>query len=186
VVAVSREFEVHTHRVKTMELLNLRQTGSVEDYKNQFDKLVYHIMLYDHSLSETMLVSQFLIGLNEELRHSVEMHLPSTVAQAATLAAVQEHLLDKPKVYHRRYTAPRLDSKAAAVTTDLWKAKQLKEYRRAHNLCFKCEGQVYFCSYLCYSRWEPECVRSNCCGWRDFLVRGIVVSFGTTTIELHG
>jgi hypothetical protein len=29
VVAVSREFEVHTHQVKTMELLNLRQTGSV-------------------------------------------------------------------------------------------------------------------------------------------------------------
>jgi ribosomal protein L32 len=142
VVAVSREFQVHTHRVKTMELLNLCQTGSVEDYKNQLGKLVYHIMLYDHTLSETTLVSPFLIGLEEELCHSIEMHLPSTVAQAATLAVVQEHLLDEPKVFHRRYSAPKSDSKAVAVTADLWKAKQLNEYRRAHNLCFKC-GDKY-------------------------------------------
>jgi hypothetical protein len=37
VVAVSRELEVNIHRVKTMELLNLRKTGSVEDYKHHFD-----------------------------------------------------------------------------------------------------------------------------------------------------
>jgi hypothetical protein len=57
VMAVYREFEVNTHRVKTTELLNLRQHGFVEDYKNIFDQLFYHIMLYDNSLSETMLVS---------------------------------------------------------------------------------------------------------------------------------
>jgi hypothetical protein len=49
-------------------------------------------LLYDKSLSETMLVSQFLLGLKDELRHSVEMHLPVSVSQTATLAAVQEHL----------------------------------------------------------------------------------------------
>jgi hypothetical protein len=88
VVAVSREFQVNTHRIKTMELLNLRQNGSVEEYKNRFEQLVYHILLYDTSLSETMLVSQFLLGLKEDLRYSIEMHLPTTVPQIATLAAV--------------------------------------------------------------------------------------------------
>jgi hypothetical protein len=63
VVAVSQEFEVNTHRVKTMELLNLKQTSSIEDYKQQFDQLVYHIRLYDGNISDTMLVSQFLLGL---------------------------------------------------------------------------------------------------------------------------
>jgi hypothetical protein len=67
-VAVSHEFEVNTHRVKTMALLNLRQTGSVEEYKNKFDQLVYNIRLYDSHISETMLVSQFLLGLKKELR----------------------------------------------------------------------------------------------------------------------
>jgi hypothetical protein len=38
-VAVFREFEVNTHQVKTMALLNLRQTCFVEDYKQQFDQL---------------------------------------------------------------------------------------------------------------------------------------------------
>jgi hypothetical protein len=57
VMAVSRELEVNTHRVKTMELLNLKQHGSMEEYKNRFDQLVYHILLCDNSLSETMLVS---------------------------------------------------------------------------------------------------------------------------------
>jgi hypothetical protein len=35
--AVSQKFEINTHRVKTMELLNLSQTGQVEEYKLQFD-----------------------------------------------------------------------------------------------------------------------------------------------------
>jgi hypothetical protein len=95
VVVVSREFEVNTHREKTMELLNLGQTGSVKDYKHHFDRLVYHILLYDHSLSETKLVSQFLLSLKDELRQTVEMDLPDTVSQATTLASVQEHLQEK-------------------------------------------------------------------------------------------
>jgi hypothetical protein len=51
-----------------MELLNLRQTGQVKEYKLHFDQLVYHIRLYDSSLSETMLVFQFLLGLKDDLR----------------------------------------------------------------------------------------------------------------------
>jgi hypothetical protein len=56
VLVISMEFEVNTHRMKTIELLNLKQTVSVEEYKNQFDQLVYHILLYDNSISETILV----------------------------------------------------------------------------------------------------------------------------------
>jgi hypothetical protein len=51
VVVVSQAFEVNTHCVKTMELLNLRQIGSVEEYKLHFDQLVYHILLYDRSMT---------------------------------------------------------------------------------------------------------------------------------------
>jgi hypothetical protein len=88
VIAVSREFEVNTHRVKTKALLNLRPTGSVEDYKHQYDKLVYHIQLYDQSISEMMMVSQFILGMKDELRLTVEIHLPQTMAQAIALAEI--------------------------------------------------------------------------------------------------
>jgi hypothetical protein len=73
VLAVMAEFENDTHRTKTMELLSLRQLGYVEEYHKQFEQLVYHISLFDTSLSATMLTAQFIMGLKEELRLPVEM-----------------------------------------------------------------------------------------------------------------
>jgi hypothetical protein len=35
-----------------------------------------------------MLVSQFLLGLKDDLRQSIEMHLPTSVSQASTLTAI--------------------------------------------------------------------------------------------------
>jgi hypothetical protein len=65
--AVVKEFEVDTHRSKTMQLLNLQQSGSVDEYQKSFEQLVYNIRLFDHSLSETMLTSQFLLGLKDDI-----------------------------------------------------------------------------------------------------------------------
>jgi hypothetical protein len=48
---------VNTHRDKVMELLTLKQVDSVDDYKKQFEQLVYHIKLFDKIVSETFLVS---------------------------------------------------------------------------------------------------------------------------------
>jgi hypothetical protein len=85
-----------------------------------------------------MLVSKLLLGLKEDLRQAVEMHLPDTVAQAAILAVVQEHLNEKPKHFTKKYNVVKSDTKSSGVSTDLWKARQLKEFRRTNNLYFKC------------------------------------------------
>jgi len=77
--SVLSEFEVNTHRDKMMELLTLKQVDSVADYKKQFEQLVYHIKLFDKTVSETLLVSQFVLGLKDELRPAVEMQLPDTM-----------------------------------------------------------------------------------------------------------
>jgi hypothetical protein len=69
----------------------------VDDYRRQFEQLFYHITLFDNSLSTTMLTAQFLLGLNSEIRSVVEMLLPVLVAKVATLALVQEQLLEKSK-----------------------------------------------------------------------------------------
>jgi ribosomal protein L32 len=143
ILAISKEFEVNTHRVKTMELLNMKQIGSVEEYKNQFDQLVYHIFLYDHNISETILVSQFLLELRDDLRQD-------TISQAATLAAVQEHISSKFRNQQKKSFLPKTESKGTFTTIDLWKARQLKEYRRANHLCFKC-GEKYTQAHKCAS-----------------------------------
>jgi hypothetical protein len=42
------------------------------------------------------------MGLNEDLRHAVEMHLLDPVSQPATLAAIQEHLYDRHRPHFEK------------------------------------------------------------------------------------
>lgn len=80
------------------------------------------------------------MGLKEELRSSVEMQLPATVQLAAMYAVVQEGLVQQQKSFkstYTKYAATRNDNKQPFAPGELWKAKQLKEYRRANGLCFR-------------------------------------------------
>jgi hypothetical protein len=123
---VVSEFE-DTHRKKSMELLSLKQTRFVDDYHRNFEQLVYNIRLYDSSLSEMMLTSQFIMGLvynirlydsslsemmltsqfimglKDEIRHQVELMLPESVAKAIVLAVMQEHLLQSSRKAPRQF-----------------------------------------------------------------------------------
>ena len=51
----------------------MRQTDAVTDYKIAFEQLVYSIRLYDKTIGEPFLISQFILGLKEELRATVEI-----------------------------------------------------------------------------------------------------------------
>jgi hypothetical protein len=101
------------------ELLTLKQTSSVEEYKKQFDKLVYQIRLYDSIVGGMMLVQRFILGLKEELRAVVEVQLPDSVAEAASFAIVQEAVLERQKHqsskgYNRRYNTTSKKEKAVS------------------------------------------------------------------------
>jgi hypothetical protein len=72
-VDVIQKFKGNVQRDKNCELLTLKQTGTVEEYKRQFDKLVCQIRLYDPNMSGLMLVQRFILGLKEELRADVKM-----------------------------------------------------------------------------------------------------------------
>jgi hypothetical protein len=78
------------------------------------------------------------------LRAAVEMHLLNSVSQAATLylrCNVQEHLSEKLKTKQMRpsysktnaSTVNKYGCKNTFAYSDLWKSRQLKEYRRLHN-----------------------------------------------------
>jgi hypothetical protein len=95
-----------------------------------------------------MLTSQFLLGLKEDLRQNVKMHLLDSVSQAATLATIQEHLSDRPKLQQKMFAGFRTETKPPVANTELWKARQLKDYRRIHNLFFKC-GEKYSPTHTC-------------------------------------
>jgi hypothetical protein len=124
------EFEVDTHRSKTMVLLQLKQVGTVDECHRQFEHLVYHIRLYDNSLSNTMFTTQFPMGLKEELRSQVELQLSDSVAKAAILASIKEKLLEKVDRRNTKSYAPKaqssynkLDAKPAVTPNEMWKAR---------------------------------------------------------------
>jgi hypothetical protein len=55
------------------KLLQLQQTGSVAEYRLQFEQLMYHLMAMEPSLSTRFFVTQFLLGLKNELRAAVRL-----------------------------------------------------------------------------------------------------------------
>ena len=113
-----------------MELLNLCQTSSDEEYRKSFERMVYHIRLYEPSVSSTMLTAQFLIGLKGELCYPVEMQLPDFVAHAAILASIQEQLMLKKKSCSAKPNLPKpplsgsySGTKSMYAPSKLWKAR---------------------------------------------------------------
>lgn len=158
--AVMNEFEANSHSDRMLELLTLRQSGSVIEYKNQFDKLAYHIKLFDRATSETFLVTQFVLGLKNELRMNVEVQFPQTVAMAAQLALKYEGWQVRQSSGGKRFTTvkanPSLSIKESGESQgELWKARQLKEYRRSNGLCFKCR-EKYIPGHKCKTAGIPQ------------------------------
>ena len=117
------------YRQKMKELMLLKQRETVEEYKQQFLQLVYTVKLYEPTISDTFLVTRFLMGLKEELRSAVEFQIPSTIQIAALYASVQEGLLlqqKNNKSSYARTTYNKSDTRSGLATGEIWKAKQLK------------------------------------------------------------
>ncbi len=169
-----------TQHEKVQVLQTWRQTGSVVEYKNQFDSLVYQVRVFDPSVGGMMLVSHFILGLEDEIRAAVVVQLPDTILgledeiraavvvqlpdtiqQAAAVALMQESVL----LELGTYKVKKLSYKPSGVKGDtshssdetlaikperaeLWKAKQLRDYRWASGLCFKC-GDKYSPDHRC-------------------------------------
>lgn len=100
--AVLGEFEVNIAKDKMDELLLLSQTGSVTEYRSKFVQLVYHLCLYDPTLSNLFLLSQFLKGLKDELHYSVAAQLPENVHQAFQVALIFESAHRMKKGVHKK------------------------------------------------------------------------------------
>ena len=53
--------------------LDLKQTGTVEDYTTQFQSLQYDVTMHNSSYDEMFFTQQYIIGLKEEIRAAVEL-----------------------------------------------------------------------------------------------------------------
>jgi hypothetical protein len=164
--AVVEEFGQGEYDGQMNKLMQLRQTGTVAEYKKEFEECMYHLLALDDTLSTRWFVSKFIFGLRDDIRVAVRLQEPASITRAASLARIQEEELD----HHRpraRPVAPTKHPPTNAVQTtpaprtewprkqgndDFNRERQLRDFRRANNLCFKCGDK--------FSK-EHQCKRSS-------------------------
>ena len=69
-------------------LVQLRQTRNVQEYCQQFETSMYHLLSLDPTLSTQFFISQFLLGLKDELRLGVGLQAPTSITRAAMFARI--------------------------------------------------------------------------------------------------
>lgn len=137
------------------QLRKLKQTDSVSEYVEQFDKLRHQLLLYNPALDESFFVEEFIEGLKPELRTTVRLRLPEDLDTASLLALLQEEELEivpksSTKEYSKSFTRYERNTKDNKYATKHEEAKKqdsskweekldtLKSYRRSKGLCFVC------------------------------------------------
>jgi hypothetical protein len=165
VQAVVEEFGHDEFDGQMSKLMQLRQTGTVAEYRLVFEECMYHLISVDDSLSDRWFVTSFVFGLRDDIRCAVRLQAPTSITRAAALARIQEEEDEhhRPKarlaVPTKHPTATmsgnstqRLEWPKKQGADDFNRERQLRDFRRANNLCFKCGDK--------YSK-EHQCKRSG-------------------------
>ena len=115
--AVVEEFGLDEFDGQMIKILQLRQTGTVAEYRQAFEECMYHLISLDDSLSACWFVIQFVFGLRDDIRSAVRLQAPVSITQAASLARIQEeeHEQNRPK---SRPAAPTKHPPATAPTAN--------------------------------------------------------------------
>jgi len=88
--AVEKKFGANDYRDAMSELLELKQTDTVEEYARAFENLQFEISMYNDGFDDTLFVSQFVKGLKLDISAGVRAQVPKDVDEAILLAKVLE------------------------------------------------------------------------------------------------
>lgn len=148
--AVEKKFCANDYRAALGELLELKQTGTVEEYVGAFEALQYQLTMLNMGLDEMFFITQFVKGLSADISAGVQAQVSDTMDRAVLLAKIQQQLLDKGKHKSSKFLGPakavnsvnKADAKPGQSSTLLWKERQVRNYRRNNNLCYY-SGEAY-------------------------------------------
>jgi hypothetical protein len=171
-VMVLQRFGRNQHQSLIRRLYRLIQTGSVEEYIDQFAELVDQLSAYETCPDPLHYTTRFLDGLKPAIRSVVAIQRPVDLDTAYLLASLQEEVGDgttvlnapPPQQYqHRQQQYLPVPQKQSALPPIHAKDKQiqatshaedklaaLKAYRRAKGLCFTC-GERWARDHQCKS-----------------------------------
>ncbi|CAO2211068.1 unnamed protein product [Urochloa humidicola] len=95
--AVEENFGTYDYKKAMTALMSLKQTGSVQEYYQDFVDARYQLAMHNCALDELFFVNYFVRGLKQEVKASVQAQDPSKVDQALHLATIQEEVLARAK-----------------------------------------------------------------------------------------
>jgi len=130
------------YRYAIGELLELKQTTTIEDYTAAFENLQFGICMHNDGFDDTFFVSQFIQGLKPDISGGVQVQVPKDVDEAKMLAKIQQQLGEKGKHKWPKSSStgkfqsvpPNSEGKIAGQQSSLWKERQTLNYRKANNL----------------------------------------------------
>ncbi|XBJ17501.1 hypothetical protein VPH35_008891 [Triticum aestivum] len=99
------------------KLLQLRQTGTVAEYRAAFDEHMHHLLALDPSINTKFFVTQFLLSLKDELCAPVRLQAPSSITRASVLARIQEEEMGTTHARPRITPSSRPPPATAAAAT---------------------------------------------------------------------
>jgi Retroviral aspartyl protease/Ty3 transposon capsid-like protein len=155
---VNARFKKITTKNTMEELKALNQTGIVEEYGIQFEKVRSRILLDGRRFSERDFIDTFVSGLKGEIKPCVQVFKPSTLEEALEYALQMEMTSDnqykriknntKPMSTYNPSTNPKNISTTKTFPLPNPNRNTLIEQRRALGQCFKC-GDKYFPGHQC-------------------------------------
>ncbi|KAG8375887.1 hypothetical protein BUALT_Bualt09G0005900 [Buddleja alternifolia] len=131
VKALSDRFGVLLYDDPMAELMNLKQTGNIQEYLDKFDELMNCV-----DLSENYAISCFLGGVKGEIAIPVRMFKPKTLQEAISLAKLQEqtnNLNAKKGISPIHTTKFQATSHKPPYTTTNSRYSQLNNYSTPHS-----------------------------------------------------
>jgi len=81
-LVVEEEFGSDDFRSAMNDLLELKQTGTVEDYTTQFQNLQFDITMHNPHYDEMFFTPQYVRGLKDEIQSMVEPQMPTTMQKS--------------------------------------------------------------------------------------------------------
>ncbi|KAE8819885.1 putative pentatricopeptide repeat-containing protein [Hordeum vulgare] len=92
--ALVEEFVPEEFKSIMHNLLQLRQTCSMIDYRQQSEVYTYNLLALDDTLSSKFFVTQCLLDLKDELRVVVRIQAPNSITRATIFARTKEEELE--------------------------------------------------------------------------------------------
>jgi hypothetical protein len=162
VAAVEAMFGVYDHHSSLQDLLQLKQDSTVEEYIKQFQAKQFQVAMHNPGFDEMFFTAHFINGLKEEIKSVVHTHLPDSVDRAALLAKIQQQVIERAKSRPVKWSSTKAsnakqDIQQPNTSSTLWKERQLRDFRKANDLCYYC-GEKFLPGHLqkCTKRTKPQ------------------------------